>query len=127
MTQWHGSSGRKPSGGRSPAHRGKRRAELGSDTDPTTIGEDKRAQARTRGGSQKTRAIRTESVNLTDPSSGDAQKVEVKTVLENPANPHYVRRNFITKGAIIETSEGKARVTSRPGQDGTVNAVLIED
>ena len=25
----------------------------------------------------------------------------------------------------VETEKGKARVTSRPGQDGTVNAVLI--
>lgn len=127
MTQWHGKSGRKPTGGRSPAHRGKRRGELGSDTRPTTIGEDKRAQARTRGGGQKVRAVRAETVNLTDPDSGDASQAEVETVLENPANPHYVRRNFITKGAIIETDQGKARVTSRPGQDGTVNAVLIED
>lgn len=127
MTQWHGKSGRKASGGRSPAHRGKRRAELGSDTQPTAIGEDKRAQTRTRGGGEKTRAVRAETVNLIDPSSGDAGQAEIETVLENPANPHYVRRNFITKGAIIRTDEGKARVTSRPGQDGTVNAVLVED
>ncbi|MFB6184110.1 MAG: 30S ribosomal protein S8e, partial [Haloarculaceae archaeon] len=45
---------------------------------------------------------------------------------ENPSNPNYARRNIITKGAIIETSEGRARVTSRPGQDGQVNAVLVE-
>lgn len=127
MTQWHGKSGRKPSGGRSPRHRGKRRAELGSDTQPTTIGEDKRAQTRTRGGGQKTRTVRAETANVTDPDTGEASQATIETVLENPANPHYVRRNFVTKGAIIETDQGKARVTSRPGQDGTVNAVLLED
>ncbi|MCE4622698.1 MAG: 30S ribosomal protein S8e, partial [Desulfurococcales archaeon] len=34
---------------------------------------------------------------------------------------------IIVKGAIIETTEGKAIVTSRPGQDGVVNAVLIKE
>ena len=46
-------------------------------------------------------------------------------VIENKANPNYVRRNIITKGAIVETSAGKAKVTSRPGQDGVINGVLI--
>jgi small subunit ribosomal protein S8e len=45
--------------------------------------------------------------------------------VENQANIHYVRRNIINKGAIIETNLGKARVTSRPGQTGTINAVLL--
>ena len=30
------------------------------------------------------------------------------------------------KGAIIETSAGKARITNRPSQEGQINAVLIE-
>ena len=47
-------------------------------------------------------------------------------MVENPSNVNYVRRNIVTKGAVIETSEGRARVTSRPGQTGQVNAVLIE-
>ncbi len=127
MTQWHGKAGRKPSGGRSPAHRGKRRAELGSDPQPTTLGEDKRAKIRIRGGDKKTRLVRAETANIVDPDSGDAIAAEIETVVKNEANPHYVRRNIITKGAIIRTSEGDARVTSRPGQDGSVNAVLLED
>ena len=45
---------------------------------------------------------------------------------ENPANPNYVRRNLLTKGAIIKTELGNARILSRPGQDGTINAVLTE-
>ena len=53
--------------------------------------------------------------------------MEIKDVLENPANPHYVRRDIITKGAIVITDIGKARITSRPGQHGVVNAVLIEE
>jgi ribosomal protein S8E len=50
----------------------------------------------------------------------------IETVVENTASGHYVRRNIITKGAVIKTAAGNARVTSRPGQDGVINAVLIE-
>ena len=39
---------------------------------------------------------------------------------------NYVRQNIITKGAVIMTDAGKARVTSRPGQSGSINAVLID-
>jgi len=64
-------------------------------------------------------------VNLLDPKTGKVQKTKVTTVLENPCNPHYVQRNIITRGAVLKTELGKARVTSRPGQHGVLNAVLI--
>ena len=54
------------------------------------------------------------------------KKLKILNVIENPANPHLVRQNIITKGCIIETEMGKARITSRPGQSGVLNAVLIE-
>jgi len=47
-------------------------------------------------------------------------------LLDNPADRNLARRGIVTKGAIIQTSLGKAVVTSRPGQDGVLNAVLIE-
>ncbi|MBS3163365.1 30S ribosomal protein S8e, partial [Candidatus Woesearchaeota archaeon] len=50
---------------------------------------------------------------------------KIKTILENPANRHYVRRNIITKGSVIDTDLGKARVTNKPGQEGAINAILI--
>jgi small subunit ribosomal protein S8e len=31
----------------------------------------------------------------------------------------------MNKGAIIDTKLGKAKITSRPGQSGNINAVLI--
>jgi small subunit ribosomal protein S8e len=46
-------------------------------------------------------------------------------VKSNPANPFFARRNITTKGAVVETEIGDAVVTSRPGQDGLVNAKLI--
>ena len=60
--------------------------------------------------------------------SGDGKnkKTKILKVLENPTNNDYQRRGVISKGAILETQEGKCKVTSRPGQDGVVNALLIK-
>ena len=66
-------------------------------------------------------------INVVDPESNKSETVEIITVLENSADPNYVRRNIITKGAIVETSAGKAKVTSRPGQDGVLNGVLVTE
>ena len=53
-------------------------------------------------------------------------KVKILTVKENSANPNFVQRNIINRGAMIQTEIGLAKVTSRPGQDGAVNAVLVK-
>jgi len=37
----------------------------------------------------------------------------------------FDRRRILTRGAIIDTRLGEAVVTSRPGQDGIVNALLL--
>ena len=83
--------------------------------------------ARARGGGRKNRLLRVENVSLTNPKSGKSSSTKIIEVVENSANPNYVRQNIITKGSIIETEKGKAKVTSRPGQHGVVNAVLIVD
>lgn len=57
---------------------------------------------------------------------GKVKKVKILKVLENATNSDYQRRGVISKGAILETEEGKCRVVSRPGQHGQVNAVLIK-
>jgi small subunit ribosomal protein S8e len=31
----------------------------------------------------------------------------------------------MTRGAVVQTEIGLAKITSRPGQDGVVNAVLV--
>ncbi len=54
------------------------------------------------------------------------KKTKILKVLENATNNDYKRRGIITKGAILETQDGKCRVVSRPGQSGTVNAVLMK-
>ena len=54
------------------------------------------------------------------------KKAKILKVLENPTNNDYQRRGVITKGAILETQDGKCKVVSRPGQDGAVNAILVQ-
>jgi small subunit ribosomal protein S8e len=56
---------------------------------------------------------------------GKMKKVKISNVVQSPDNRHYSSENTITKGAIIETEIGKAKVTSRPSQHGVVNAVLV--
>jgi small subunit ribosomal protein S8e len=62
---------------------------------------------------------------VTDALTGKTTLADIETVELNAANRNYVRRNIITKGAIVQTTVGKARVTNRPGQDGSINAVLV--
>ena len=81
---------------------------------------------RVRGNNRKTALKTIDFVNL---STGDAKvkKVKILKVLENSTNNDYKRRGIITKGAILETQEGKCRIVSKPGQNGIVNAVLLKE
>ncbi|MDO8661047.1 MAG: 30S ribosomal protein S8e [Candidatus Woesearchaeota archaeon] len=118
---------RKETGGRYRLPmRAKRKFEMGRLPANTTIGEKKVRVIRTKFAGEKQKLLRTTKVNVLNPKTKKYAVADIKTVKENPANRHFVRRNIMTKGAIIETSIGKARVTSRPGQMGNVNAVLVE-
>ena len=117
---------RKTSGGRyGKLYRGKRKAEIGRAPAMTSIGVQKTKTCRTKGGNAKTKMVGAAKANVYDPKSKKSKVADIKSTVESNANIHFVRRNVITKGAIIDTSAGKAKVTSRPGQDGTVNAVLV--
>jgi small subunit ribosomal protein S8e len=113
-------------GGRYHPACGKRRREIGSAPAETHVGEEKRKISRVYGGNMKVRALRTEYASVSDPKTGVTKKAKIETVEQNTANPNYVRRNLLTKGAIIRTDAGKAKIVSRPGQHGVINAVLIE-
>jgi len=126
MGRWHGRSLKKSSGGRIWPRRGKRRREMGSDFREPKIGSVKYVRERVHGGNEKIKVLSAETANVLDPRTGKSQKVKIITVVENPADPHFKRRNVLTKGAVVETELGNARITSRPGQHGTINAVLIE-
>lgn len=90
------------------------------------IGEKKAKTIRTKGGNSKIRILAANSINVIDLSTKKAVKAAMKYVAENPANRHYVRRNALTKGAIVETDIGRVRITSRPAQDGCLNGVLLK-
>jgi small subunit ribosomal protein S8e len=119
-------SKRKVTGGRYKAYRGKRLFEIARNPSLTKLGETKLTKIGTIGGGQKNRLYRAEFANVVDSKTNKPAKSKIKRILESPANRHYVRRNIMTKGTIIETELGKAKVTSRPGQDGTINAVLVQ-
>ena len=99
---------------------------MGSEFAETKVSAPKRVEQRVRGGKRKFRLLSADIANVTDPETRQTKQAKILTVVENPADPHFVRRNLLTRGAVIETELGKARVTSRPGQVGIINAVLIE-
>jgi small subunit ribosomal protein S8e len=116
---------RKPTGGMYNIARGKRKYEMGHLPTLTKVGKQKITVIKTKADTRKMRVLVAEFANVLDPKTKKFTKSPIKTVDECPANRHFVRRNILVKGAVIMTEAGKARVTSRPGQDGTVNAVLI--
>ncbi|MCK4269002.1 MAG: 30S ribosomal protein S8e [Methanogenium sp.] len=124
--QWQGRSVRKETGGRVSLSRGKRKSEIGRSPADTHLGDDRRKLIRTHGGNLKVRALRACYASVSNPKTGETKKVLIENVEKNTANPNYVRRNLLTKGAIIKTEMGLARIASRPGQDGIINAVLVE-
>lgn len=127
MPTWHGDKGKKKTGGKIKLARRKRKFELGSNPVLTKLDKGKKKQVKTKGGGRKIRALAAQYANVYDPSTKKTQKVRIKDIIENPANPHFVRRGIITKGTTIETELGRAHVTSRPSQRGIVNAVLVKE
>ena len=116
---------RKLSGGKKRAYRSKKKYEAGGYAAETILGEPKRKSTRGLGGNSKIKVLSDRYASVTDPKSGKTQKTEITRVVSNGANVDYNRRGVITKGAEIETTLGLAKVTSRPGSDGAINAVLI--
>lgn len=128
MVQWHWDlHKKKPTGGKKRPYRKKRRYERGGEPALTIIGERKLRINSCRGGGIKLSLTSDMYANVYDPKSARTQKVKILRLISNKASRDYERRGVITKGAIIETEIGKAVVTSRPGQDGVINAILMEE
>jgi len=125
MTIWKGKSDKKPTGGRYRAAKKKRKYELGPDAKPTTAGKKALKKIiRKRGGTRKIKLVKALFANISD--NAKTKKVKILDVVENKANRHFARRDVLTKGAVIKTEAGEAVVTSRPSQDGVVNARLVK-
>ncbi|TAL48605.1 30S ribosomal protein S8e [archaeon] len=125
MSIWQGEKGRKKTGGLISLMRKKRLAELGSIPVMTRIGAEKKKSQRTKGGSFKTKTFSTEFANVLDRKTKQTKRVKILDVVSNPANSDFVRMKIITKGVVIKTELGNARVLSRASQHGSVNAVLV--
>lgn len=126
MAVWHGERGKKFTGGVIRLARKKKKHELGSLPVHTKIGKGERKIYKTKGGGIKIKAFNVEFANVFDPKTSTTRKIKILDVLENPSNPQLVRSGIITKGCIIKTEIGDARVTSRPSQHGVVNALALE-
>ena len=125
MSLWQGLSTRKPSGGRLIRARKKLRFEVAPEDAETKLGAHTQKLIRARGASQKVKLLATDKISVTDPKTGKASQATIKTVTENGANIHAVRRNILTKAAVVDTDKGKVKITSRPGQSGTLSGVLV--
>ncbi len=114
----------KVTGGRRHPLRSRRKYEMDRFPNEAIIGEQITITRKVRGKNVKTAIKTIDSVNLAIDSK--IKRVKIIKVLENATNNDYQRRGIISKGAILETEEGKCRVISRPGQHGTVNAILVK-
>ena len=89
------------------------------------FGEDKKKTQKTWGGNSKIKLFSTNFINVTDPNTNKTSKVRILGFDSNAASKDLNRRHILTKGAVVETELGNARITSRPGQHGTLNGILM--
>ena len=91
-----------------------------------TINKLNRKIERVKGGEIKYRLLNINIANVYDPKTKTHFKAKIESVVESPSNVNYIRRNIMAKGSLIKTDKGIARVTSRPGQEGSLNAILLK-
>ncbi len=125
MAITHNKDTRKPSGGLRRLARKKKKFEMGRPFVLPVVGKETRKTVIVRGGKIQSRLLKGEFVNISDGKK--VFRATILKVVEHPSNPFFIRRNVLTKGAIIETNKGYARVTSRPGQQGDVSAILLKN
>ncbi len=130
MSQYHKPTGKKVSRGTGGKRRGKqkdkKKCHYGRETSSTRISD--KSESRKfygRGNTQKVKIKKIQYINVSDGSSA-IKKVKILSVIESQI-PDYVRRNIITRGAIVNTEIGKVKITNRVGQDGMVNGVLVKN
>ncbi len=125
MDQFHGRSLRNPRGGRRVPNRDKRKYESGGVFSAPKSSESREAELRrVRGGNYKVKLRYVDAANVVV-DKGRVVEAKIQKVVKTPDNRNYARLGFITKGSIILTEVGEAKVINRPSQDGVVNAILI--
>ena len=125
MARSQARSKRKYTGKKYKHFRKKRKRELERPTIDTTIGEEKKKKQRVLGGNTKLKLFSSQYINVTDPNTNKTSRVRILDFESNDASKDLNRRHILTKGAVVETELGNAKITSRPGQTGQLNGVLI--
>jgi len=125
MARSHARSKRKYTGKKYKHFGKKRKKELTRLTIDTEIGEYKVKKQRVLGGNSKLRLFSSMFINVTDPDTNKTSKVRILGFESNAASKDLNRRHILTKGAVVETELGNAKVTSRPGQHGAINGILV--
>jgi small subunit ribosomal protein S8e len=115
----------KITGGRRHPLRTRRKYDMDRFPNEANIGTQVTVTRQVRANHTKTGLKTIDYVNLAMPDK-KVKKTKILKVLENATNSDYQRRGVISKGAILETENGKCRVVSRPGQHGVVNAILLK-
>ena len=105
----------------------KRKRELERPPINTLIGIEKKKKQRTIGGNYKLKLFASTFINVTNPATNITKKAKILKFESNTASKDLNRRKILTKGAIVDTSEGLARISSRPGQHGILNGILISE
>jgi small subunit ribosomal protein S8e len=125
---WHDTLKKhKQTGGKRRPYRSKRIFDQGRAPVETQHGETKRKTVKGRSAIEKTKIVKTNVVNVSNQATGKTESLKILDVVSNPAKADYNRRGVITKGTIIRTEKGLAKIVSRPGQDGALNAVVHEE
>ncbi|MGV8107035.1 MAG: 30S ribosomal protein S8e [Nitrososphaerota archaeon] len=119
-------SGRNYTGGRRIAMRSRRKFEIDRYPNEAVIGSNVKVTRRVRGDNSKTALKTVELANVSNVEENKTTRLKILRVIKNTANKDYERRGIITKGTVIETELGLARVISRPGQVGIINAVQLK-
>jgi small subunit ribosomal protein S8e len=118
-------SGKKITGGKYIKSRKKKLCERAGQKRIVKMNKTKRKSKRTLGGNKKTFLLGIKDINVQ--IKGKSKKMEIKNVLETPSNRFLARQNILTKGTIVETEEGKVKITNRPTQEGVLNGILIKE
>lgn len=117
-------NGRKVTGGKYHANRKSRLYERKTQERHVVLGETKKKYIRRRSGDHVSVLLRSNIANISNGKK--IEQAEIKNVIETPQNKFLARQNRLMKGALIETSLGKARITNRPTREGMINAVLLK-
>ena len=118
--------GRKITGGKYKKFRKSRKYALPGIIRKVKLRERKSKIIRGIGGNKRIVLLSENYANVFNPETKKSKKVKIKNVVETPSDRFLARQNILIKSAIIDTELGKARITNRPSQEGSVNAVLIK-